>query len=256
MQNCKPFLDEMGLMRVGSGLHTKAAFNWDTKRPILMHANMPITQAIMKDAHHKVLGHQNGIEGLLAEVRKRFWVIGARKAAKKIIKECMRCAKKKWTELQVELPPFHPSRSVTLRAFMEVGVDHAGPFRLRQGRSTVEAHVLVIACCTTRNVSLEMSMSTGAGHVLAALQRHIGVFGNPRYINSDQGSGFVNAKRLIAESHEAWRKKRMGHARDSRMADESTLFSDMDGTCRKHSQVDKEGIAEPSSRPHNPSPQS
>ena len=43
--------------------------------------------------------------------------------------------------------------------------------------------------------------------MLAALQRHIGVFGNSRYINSDQGSGFVKARRLIAESHEAWRKE-------------------------------------------------
>ena len=119
----------------------------------------------------------------------------------------MRCARKKWTELQVELPPLHPSRSVILRAFTEVGIDHAGPFRLRQGRSTVEAHMLVIACCTTRAVSLEMSMSTGAGHVLAALQRHIGVFGSPQRINSDQGSGFVKARRLIAESHDTWRKE-------------------------------------------------
>ena len=52
-----------------------------------------------------------------------------------------------------------------------------------------------------------MSMSTGAAYVLSALQRHIGVFGSPRYINSDQGTGFVRARRLIAESQEAWRRE-------------------------------------------------
>ena len=67
----QPFLDEVGLIRVGSGLHPKAAFDWDTKRPLLLHANMPVAQAIIRDAHYKVLGHQNGIEGLLAEVRKK-----------------------------------------------------------------------------------------------------------------------------------------------------------------------------------------
>ena len=79
----RPFLDEIGLIRVGSGLHPKAAFAWDTKRPLLLHANMGVAQALIKDAHYKVLGHQNGIEGLLAEVRKKYWIIGARKAAKK-----------------------------------------------------------------------------------------------------------------------------------------------------------------------------
>ena len=203
----QPYLDDSGLIRIRPGLHPRAAFDWETKRPKLLHVGMPIAKAIMRDIHYRVLGHQNGVEGLLSEARKRFWIVGARKTAKNMIRDCMRCAKKKWTELQVELPPLHPSRMVTLRAFTEVGLDHAGPFRLRQGRSTVEAHVLVIACCTTRAVSLEMSISTGAAHVLAALQRHIGVFGSPRYINSDQGSGFVRAKRLIAESQETWRKE-------------------------------------------------
>ena len=145
----QPLLDDKGLIRVGSGLHPRVAFDWQTKRPKLLRADMPIAQAILRDIHYRILCHQNGEEGLLSEARKQFWIIGARKMAKNLIKDCMRCAKKKWTELQVEMPPLHPSRMATLRAFTEVGIDHAGPFRLRQGRSTVEAHVLVVACCTT-----------------------------------------------------------------------------------------------------------
>ena len=69
------------------------------------------------------------------------------------------------------MPEFHESRmgNHSLMAFNEIGIDHAGPFQLRQGRSTVEGYVLVIACCATRAVNLEMSLSTGADHVLAAL---------------------------------------------------------------------------------------
>ena len=79
-------------------------------------------------------------------------------------------------------------------------MDHAGPFQLKQGRGTVEGYILVIACCATRAISLEMSLSTGADHVLAALQRHVGIFGPPAYINSDQGSGFVKARRLMRQN--------------------------------------------------------
>ena len=60
-------------------------------------------------------------------------------------------------------------------------------------------YILVIACCATRAINLEMSLSTGADHVLAALQRHIGVFGPPTYINSDQAAGYVKARRVMQE---------------------------------------------------------
>ena len=205
--NLKPFLDGLGMIRIDSGLQTGAAFGWEVQRPILLQSNMPSTHSVLNHTHWTLLDHQNGVEGLLAEARKRFWIIGGRKEAKRIIKECIRCSKKRWNSWTRDLPPLHHTHTNTLRAFSEVGIDHAGPFKLRQGRSTIDAHVLVIACCTTRAVSLKMSTSTGAAHVLAVLQRHIRVFGSPQYINSDQGSGFVRARKLIKQSHDNWRKE-------------------------------------------------
>ena len=97
------------------------------------------------------------------------------------------------------LPEFHATRmgNRDLVAFTEIGIDHAGPFQLRQGRSTVQGYILVIACCATRAVNLEMSLSTGAEHVLAALQRHIGVFGAPTYINSDMARGIREGQKVV-----------------------------------------------------------
>ena len=63
----------------------------------------------------------------------------------------------------------------------------------------MEGYILVIACCATRAINLEMSLSTGGDHVMSALQRHIGVFGPPEYINSDQGVGYVKARRVMKE---------------------------------------------------------
>ena len=250
----RPFLDEVGVVRINGGLHPKSAFGWDTKRPYLLHADMVFTEGVMTWLHNEVLNHQNGIEGLLAETRKKYWVVGGRKMARKTIKGCMRCAKKSWNALRVDLPPLHQSRTVLLRAFTEVGVDHAGPFRLKQGRSTVEVHVLVIACCTTRAVSLEMSMSTGATHVLAALQRHIGVFGSPRYINSDQGTGFVRARKLIAGSQETWKNEgwEMYESLEWNINPPTLqLLSNLVRTRGKFGKVDQEGVTESTPRTYN-----
>ena len=96
-------------------------------------------------------------------------------------------------------------------ALNEIGIDHAGPFQLRQGRSTMVGYVLVIACCATRAINLEMSLSIGADHVLAALQRHVGVFGSPEYINSDMAPVYVKAQRLIKEKAEQFTTEGWDH---------------------------------------------
>ena len=133
--------------------------------------------------------------------------------ATSVVRECLPCAKKQWVPMTQAWPDFHESRLGNRRlvAFNEIGIDHAGPYRLRQGRATVEGHILIIACCATRAVNLEMSLSTGAEHVLAALQRHIGVFGCPEYINSDMAPGYVKAKRVMEQHAEAFTTEGWDH---------------------------------------------
>ena len=164
---------------------------------------MKFTDEYVTHAHAVELKHLGGINTLLNQIRKRFHVIGGRRKAADTIQACFRCAKKSWRPLTMPLPPFHPSRcgdQQPLKAFTEIGIDHMGPFQLRQGRSSVEGYVLVIACCATRAVNLEMSLSTGSEHVIAALQRHVGVYGGAMHINSDGAPGFVKARRIILEN--------------------------------------------------------
>ena len=68
----KPFIDSVCLVRVETGVHKSAAFSWDAKRPVLLHADMDFAKDLMESVHVEVLAHQNGLEGLLGEARKRF----------------------------------------------------------------------------------------------------------------------------------------------------------------------------------------
>ena len=97
--NLRPYLDHKNVIRIDAGLHQGAAFDWETKRPILLHSEMPFTKALLHEIHVNTLSHQNGIEGILAEARRRFWIVGGRKEAKRVIRDCMRCSKKRWTSL-------------------------------------------------------------------------------------------------------------------------------------------------------------
>ena len=197
----EPRLDEQGVLRVAAGLGKSLYHSWETAYPILLHEKMQFAKELLEYTHSKSLGHTGGINTLMSQVRTKYHVVGGKKGAARVLRTCFPCSKKSWKPLKRKLPEFHSSRLANkgLRAFLEIGVDHAGPFLLKQGRGTVEGYILVIACCATRAVNLEMSLSTGADHVLAALQRHVGVYGSPSHINSDQGVGFVKARRLMRE---------------------------------------------------------
>ena len=196
-----PRLDQQEVIRVSRGLKHSLHHNWEAIFPILLHGDMRYAQELIKYTHEKALKHMGGVNTVMELLRNRFHVVGGKRSVKDMIHRCFPCAKKSWRPLERKLPEFHQSRlsNKDLVAFNEIGIDHAGPFQLRQGRGSVQGYILVIACCATRAVNLEMSLSTGADHVLAALQRHIGVFGPPAYINSDQGAGFIKARRLIEE---------------------------------------------------------
>ena len=198
-----PRLDSRGVIRVNSGISRSTFHNWETAFPILLKGDMEYCKEYLLYAHQTELAHLGGVSTLANKVRKRFHVIGGRRLASEVVQNCFRCAKKSWKPIQMPSPDFHSNRfgdEFTPRAFMEIGIDHMGPFQLRQGRSTVEGYVLVIACCATRAINLEMSLSTGSEHVIAALQRHVGVYGPPSHINSDGGTGFVKARRVIQEN--------------------------------------------------------
>ena len=206
MLEMKPCLDSKGLIRVATGLDHSLHHDWETTFPILLHHKMGFVRELLEYLHKQGLAHQGGVSTLLGFSRKRFYIVGGKRLATSVVQNCFTCAKKHWKPIQRSMPEFHESRmgNHSLMAFNEIGIDHAGPFQLRQGRSTVEGYVLVIACCATRAVNLEMSLSTGADHVLAALQRHIGVFGSPKCINSDMAPGYVKARRVMKDRAEQY----------------------------------------------------
>ena len=134
---------------------------------------MEFIKEYVRYAHTHELKHMGSVSTVMGQVHQRFHVVGLKNLATETIRNCFPCAKKGWEPLTLPAPLFHATRlgnQVVPRAFTEIGIDHMGPFQLRQGRSTVEGYVLVIACCATRAINLEMSLSTGATHVLAALQ--------------------------------------------------------------------------------------
>ncbi len=66
-----PTKDDNGLLRINGRLHHTEDIPHETKHPILLPKNHPLTRLIVIDAH-ETLGHGSGVEHTLTQLRARF----------------------------------------------------------------------------------------------------------------------------------------------------------------------------------------
>lgn len=92
-----------------------------------------------------------GTQLTLAETRRKYWILGGRNCVRKMIKNCLICARYKGqtaTQLMADLP----SARVTQchRPFLHAGVDLCGPLTVRTskkpGSKIYKGYVALFIC--------------------------------------------------------------------------------------------------------------
>ena len=159
------------VLRVG-GRSSKSALPEETKFPIILPKKSHVTELILEDVHRST-GHI-GRSHMLASLYKKFWVIAANSAARKIVHKCVTCRRNKartGMQMMADLPaerliPDDPP-------FTTVGLDYFGPFEVRQGRSLVKRYGVLFTCLTTRAIHLEKAYSLDTDSCINAFPRFV-----------------------------------------------------------------------------------
>ncbi|CAJ0591193.1 unnamed protein product [Cylicocyclus nassatus] len=188
--------DPDGILRCFGRLQ-KSLLPENTRNPILLPPNDPITRLIVKEYHEKI-GHQ-GVNGTIANIRTKFWIPTARQVVRKTLNSCMIC--KRW-HAKPYLYPNSPSlplcRSSSSRPFEHVGIDFAGPFYVRAMEdSTIKVWTCLFTCMVTRAVHLEMVESLSAEAFVNSLRRFVARRGVPTSIISDNATNFQLGQEII-----------------------------------------------------------
>ena len=186
-----------GLIRVGGRLQ-RSPFSLDVKHPIILPKNHHVTHLIIKFFHQKE-GH-SGVQHTLAATRAQFWVINGHATVRKVLNECRICRLKypvSGSQIMAPLPVHRVTPGKP--AFTCVGVDYAGPFFIKAGRTTLKRYLCVFTCLATRAVHLEPSFSLDTPSFLQTYQRFISRRGTPQTIYSDNGSNFVGAVKELRD---------------------------------------------------------
>ncbi|XP_018365559.1 PREDICTED: uncharacterized protein LOC108762850 [Trachymyrmex cornetzi] len=193
-----PYLDENSILRVGGRLRN-ADFEIDKKFPILLSSKNRLTLLIFEQEHINLL--HGGSQLLLSHTRGRFWTLGSRNLARKVVRNCITCFKSKPRTAMAQMGPLPLPRASPSPTFHNTGVDYAGPFHIKdrkgRGSRTSKCYICLFVCLSTKALHLEIVSDLSADSFLAAIRRFTARRGKPQHLYSDNGTTFVGANKEL-----------------------------------------------------------
>ena len=198
------------LIRVGGRLRRSAQLELDAIHPVVLDPHHKVTQLIIHDTD-KALCHP-GSERLIAELRRKFWILRGREAIKKHQHSCPDCQRWRATSNVPKMADLPEARLRLLHPpFFSTGVDCFGPFTVKIGRRAEKRWGIIFKCLTTRALHLDVLSSLDHDSFLMALRRFIARRGKPAELLSDQGTNFKGGERELREAFETLQPKLRDH---------------------------------------------
>lgn len=216
-----PFIDDKGLLRVGGRLENSDS-SYQQKHQVFVPPESAIGKLLIRNAHFKTL---HGVGAVTkAYLRPRFWFLRIGMAIKSFTHRCPVCIryrKQAGEQLMGQLPAV---RVTMAEPFSRVGVDFAGPFKLkklpgkqmplRQAASmpyreppTVKGWIVVYVCLVTRAMHLDVVQGLTVEEFLETFAKLISRRGLCNEIWSDNGTTFVGANNEMARVLKEWNGK-------------------------------------------------
>ena len=199
----QPFLDELGLMRLGGRMrHSKMSFA--KRHPVILPGQHAVTKLVVRTEHLRLL--HAGPTLTTASLSQRYHILSSRRVVRSITRSCVTCRRysgRPQSQLLGQLPP---ERVTPGSVFQCVGVDYAGPVLIKGGSTrkpvVVRAYVSVFVSFNVKAVHLEPVSELTSAAFIAAFRRFIARRGKPRIMWSDHGTNFIGAARELKELYD------------------------------------------------------
>ena len=197
LKNLSPFLDSIGLLRVGGRL-SQSEYSFDKRFPILIEKSSHLAWLLISKAHQQSL--HSGTQQTLATLQQRYWIINGRSQVRKYVRSCVKCfnfASKRCEQKMGDLPE---ERVTPSRPFTFTGIDFAGPLTIKGiSKRDEKAFIALFVCFSTRAIHLECVSDLSKEACLAAIRRFTSRRGLPNTIYSDNATNFIGSRNEIQE---------------------------------------------------------
>lgn len=151
-----------------------------------------LTHLIILEIHGSLV--HAGVDRTLTRFQRTYWTCRSRQVIKRILKGCRICVKfnpPSYAQSEGSLPDF---RSKYSKPFQHVGVDHAGPFYLKEKG---KAYLLLFTCASIRAVHLELVTSLNTLDTALAFSRFQARRSAPEHVYSDNAPCFKRLAPLV-----------------------------------------------------------
>lgn len=178
-----PKLDSDGVLRSVGRAHRV-----QQRDPILLPKSSHLTRLLVAEIHEN--NFHVGVSQTLTEIQTRYWIVRGRQTVRHVLSTCLICKRHKVPPYQ-QIPSALPQwRLAEKRPFASSGIDFAGPFNVKEGK----AYVLLITCCSTRALHLEVTPDQSTTSVINGIRRCRGRRGDIDFIASDNARSFLKAR--------------------------------------------------------------
>ncbi len=200
LHQLNPIVDRNGILRVGGRLH-HADLPEARKHQIILPADSHFTYLLVHHFHD--VNFQGGFQLTWSHLQAQFWIIRGRDKVRHFIRSCVTCRKHRGKVAEQLMGNLPSPRITPSRPFLNVGVDYAGPFILKNpiGRApkTYKAYMCLFVCMATKAIHLEAVSSLTTAAFIDTLRRFVSRRGVPAAIFSDCGTNFVGAERELRQ---------------------------------------------------------
>jgi len=168
----QPFIDQLGVLRIGGRVKNSEALSFEEKHPIILPKNEHVANLIVRHYHSEV--HHQGRSFTQAAIRNAgYWIIGAKSLINTTLSTCITCKKlrgKPETQIMGDLPAV---RLQPTPPFTNIGMDCFGPFVVRDRRSEIKRWGLLLTCMYSRAVHVELLDDMTTDSLINALRSFI-----------------------------------------------------------------------------------
>ncbi|KAF2902404.1 hypothetical protein ILUMI_03781 [Ignelater luminosus] len=130
------------MIRIRSRLQ-ESDLPFETANPIILPRKSPLVEKLIWKIHNHHF--HSGINMILTEIRKRFWIIRARQTIKSLMSKCVTCKKLRGKPGQEMFAPLPKNRILISNPFENTGVDFAGPlYVLNENDEQMKSYLMLL----------------------------------------------------------------------------------------------------------------
>lgn len=158
-----------------------------------------LASLLVKEAHEE---NHEGIAPTLLRTRRKAWITQGRKLVKKVLNNCITCAKQRAKLCQQVMSDLPLERTQRACPFEFTTLDLFGPFEVKDSvkrRTSKKVWGIVYCCMVSRAVHADLTDDQSTESFLLAYTRFVALRGHPRKLWSDRGTNFVGAKPALQQ---------------------------------------------------------